>query len=172
MLPSGQSTVYGPKSFLTKSKIGHNIVFEMSQNDHIWYFSQLPHPAMVYFFKPMPFFARKTRNLAYFGQFLLFVANLRTYWCSFTGQDKYMSVMKMVSKWSPISAPLWFGWVQQCWYFSLFGKNLGMLSYAKIIFFCFRGTFPFFMRYHYSSENHADYNIFFSYSETSICIMW
>ena len=39
------------------------------------------------FFKSVYFFASKTQNLGLFGQYGYFVANLCTFWYTFTGQN-------------------------------------------------------------------------------------
>ena len=48
--------------------------------------SQLPQPAVVYFFQACALFAQPQRTLN-FGLFWLFVENLHTLWCTFTVLD-------------------------------------------------------------------------------------
>ena len=56
------------------------------QHNHSWYLSQPPQPAVVFSFRTRAFFCTENAKfwplLAYEGYF---VANLRTFWCTFTG---------------------------------------------------------------------------------------
>ena len=117
--PRGKSKVQ--HHFQQKEKVAINCLWNVTQWSYLIFVTIATTGDGVHFQVDV-LFAQRTRNSPYFGQFGYFVANWRTYWCYFTTQ---MLVMKMAFKWSPISAPLWFGLVwQNTWHLKLWKNHI------------------------------------------------